>query len=75
MLTLSIQPILNLHLIRPPLKGVTQIMVVLIFDGFVNILILYVYANLGFVQANRTDIIATRPKTVTSEIAFQPAAR
>ena len=70
---ISIQPINNQHLIRAPLKGVTQITVVFFFDGFINFLILYVFANLGFIQADRADIISTGPKTVASKIPLQSA--
>ena len=71
MLTLSIQPIVTLHAIRAPLKGVTQIIIIFVIDGLINLLILYVFANLRFVQANCTDIIATRSKAVALKISFQ----
>jgi hypothetical protein len=61
---------LNQHLIRAPLKGVTQIIIVFVFNGRINILILYVFANLRFIQADCTDIIATSPNAVASKIPF-----
>ena len=73
MLNLSIQPIINQHLIRAPLKGVTQIIGVFVFNGLISILILYVFANFRFIQAHCTDIIATSPKAAASKIPFQPA--
>ena len=72
-LTLSIQPILNQHLIRDPLKGVTQIIVVFAFDRLIDILILYVFTDLRFVQADCADIISASPKAVPSKIPFQSA--
>ena len=73
MANLSIQPILNQHWIRAPLKGVTAITVVFIFNGLIDILILYVFANLPFIQADCTYIVATSPEAVTFKIPLQPA--
>ena len=73
MLTLSIQPIINQHLIRASLKGITQITVILVFDGLIDVLIRYVFPNLGFIQADCAYIISTCPKTMAFKIPFQSA--
>ena len=41
---INIQPIVNQHAISAPLKGVTQVIVIFVFDGLINLLILYVFA-------------------------------
>ena len=51
---------LELHLINPtyiyqqwrqaPLKGVTQITVIIVFNGFIYILVLYIFPHLGFIR-------------------------
>ena len=48
-------------------NGVTQIIVVFVFNGLINLLILSVFANLRFIQADCTDIISTSPKAVRGE--------
>jgi len=73
LLTLSIQSIINQHLIRALLKGVTQITVIFIFGRLIDVLILYVFPNLGFIQADCAYIISTCPKTMTFKIPFQSA--
>ena len=59
MLSVLTQTTINHHLIRTTLKGVTQITVMLVFDGLIDVLILYVLPNLGSVQANGAYIIST----------------
>jgi hypothetical protein len=70
---LLIQHIIYQHLIQAPLKGVPQITVIIVFNRLINILILYIFPDFGFIQADCVYVITTSPKTVTSKIPLQSA--
>ena len=61
------------HWLLATLKRVTQITIVLVFDRVVDFLILDIFPDLGFIQANGTHIITPSPKTMSLKVLFQTA--
>jgi hypothetical protein len=57
-------------MIRATLERVTQITVVFVLNGIVDLLILYVSPDLGLIKPNGTDILTTSPETMAFEVLF-----
>jgi len=60
-------------MIRATLERVTQITVVFILNGIVDLLILYVSPDLGFIEPNGTDILTAGPEAMAFKVLFQTA--
>ena len=59
------------HWLRATLKRVTQITIVLVFDRVVDFLILDIFPDLAFIQANGTHILTPSPKAMSLKVLFQ----
>ena len=57
-------------MIQATLERVTQITVVFVLNGIVDLLILYVFPDLGLIEPNGTDILTTGPEAMAFNVLF-----
>jgi hypothetical protein len=57
-------------MIKATRERVTQITVVLVLNGIVDLLILYVVPDLGLIEPSGTDKLTTGPKAMAINVLF-----
>jgi hypothetical protein len=57
-------------MIKATRERVTQITVVLVLNGIVDLLILYVVPDLGLIEPSGTDRLTTGPKAMAINVLF-----